>query len=251
MALVGIVQNGGPYLALVILLDAQDTLIVVVACLGAGGVEFTALHDDQDAVVATKQSQRLSMVLIVDAQDVRIEPHFAVAQGGLACLLERDAVYLVLGDDVASCLFALDGQFCQIDVKLQDLEPELGFEGDAEHLGLAIGIGCEPGDFAARFTLCDVVFAITRDTRDSKSFHEGRAASPVLVQDIIDCACITFLEDIQVKDVFSHINLVGDFGDLELTVFIENDDVINVRAVAHEFVLFKARANEAVGAVDV
>ena len=203
MSLVGIIEDGGPHLVTLVLLDAQDALVIVVGRLGAGGIELTALHDDHDAVIATEQTQRAAVALVVDAQDVRIEPHLAVAQRGLACLLERDAVHLVLGDDVAARLLALDGQLGQVDVELQDLEPELGLEGDAQHLGLAVGVGGEPHNLAARLALRDI------------------------------------------------IDLVGHLNDLELAILVEDDDVVDVGAVAYKLVLLQAGADETVGTVDI
>ena len=251
VALVGVKENRRPHLVLVELLDAQDALVVVVGGFGTGGVELAALHDDQNAVLAAKQTQRAPMVLIVDAQDVRVEPHLAVAQRGLSRLLERDAVHLVLGDDVAPSLLALDGQVGQVDVKLQDLEPELGLEGDAQHLGLAIGVGREPHDLAARLALGDVILLVAGDARHGKALHVGGAAAAILVQDVVDGAGVALLEHIQVQDVLAHIDLVGNLGDLELAILVEDDDVVDVRAVADKLILLESRADEAVGPVDV
>ena len=105
--------------------------------------------------------------------------------------------------------------------------------------GTAIRLS-EPHDLAAWLALGDVILAIARDARDGKSLHERGAAAPVLIQDIIDGARVAFLEHVQVQDVLAHINLVGDLDDLELAVLIEDDDVVDIRAVANELVLLQA-----------
>ena len=46
-------------------------------------------------------------------------------------------------------------------------------------------------------------------------------------------------------------DLVGHVGDLVGAVAVEDDDVVDVRAVFDKLVLFQAGAHEAVGAVDV
>ena len=191
------------------------------------------------------------MALIVDAQDVGVKPHLAVAQRRLSGLFEGDAVYLVLGDDVTACLLALDGEFGKVHVKLQNLKPELGFEGDAQHLGLAIGIGSEPGNFAARLALGDVIFLVAGDARDGKALHEGGTASAVKIQHVVDGAVVTFLEHVQVEDILAHIQFLSHLDDFELTVLVEDDDIVDVRAVAHKLVLLQACADEAVCTVDV
>ena len=53
------------------------------------------------------------------------------------------------------------------------------------------------------------------------------------------------------QDVLAHEHLVGHAYHLVLAVFVEDDDVVDVGAVAHKLVFLQTRADETVGAVDV
>ena len=223
----------------------------MVGGLAAGGVEVAVLHDDQDAVVAGKLAQRHAVALVVDAQDVLVKPHLAVAQRGAALLLEGDAVNLVLGHDVAACPLALDGEVGKVDVKLQHPQVLLGLEGYSQHLGLAVGVNGEPQHLRAWFASCHVIFLVARDACECKSLHVGGAASAVGVEHVVDGASVVALVHAHIHHVLSHIDLLGNLHNLVLTVLVEDDDVVDVAAVAHVLVLLECSANESLGAVDV
>ena len=71
------------------------------------------------------------MPLVVDAQDVLVEPNLAVAQCGASVLLESDAMNLVLSHHVASHRLALDGHVGEVNIELQHTQVLLGLESDA------------------------------------------------------------------------------------------------------------------------
>ena len=53
------------------------------------------------------------------------------------------------------------------------------------------------------------------------------------------------------QDVLTNEGLIPDFRHHERAVALDGDDVVEVGAVTHEFVLFQAVAHETVGAVHV
>ena len=63
--LFGIVESSGPYLLRVILLDAQDILLVVVVEVEVGRVELSVVEDDENYFIGVELPEVLSVVVIV------------------------------------------------------------------------------------------------------------------------------------------------------------------------------------------
>ena len=99
--------------------------------------------------------------------------------------------------------------------------------------------------------MCDVILTVACDTGHSKTFHIHGASSAIHVEHIIDGACVIALEHVQVEHILAHIDFVGHFNDLVFAIAVEDDNVVDVGAVAHIFIFLEPCADEAVGAVDV
>ena len=75
--------------------------------------------------------------------------------------------------------------------------------------------------------------------------------STVSVNHIIDCSFVILFKYLYVQNVFANENLVGHADNLVFPVTIEYDDVVDIRTVAHKFILFQTRTNESFLAIDV
>ena len=73
----------------------------------------------------------------------------------------------------------------------------------------------------------------------------------VTINTVVDGALVVLLEYLDMKDVLAHEYLVCHLGDLELSILIEDDDVVEVGAVAYELVLLQACSHETFLSVDV
>ena len=105
---VGIADDGRPDLRLVPLLQAQDVGLVVVGGVEGRDVEVARVEDHEDAVLVAKLAEVASVLLVVDALHVGVEPHLASAERGVAVAFQRDAVDGVAGEEVALCAASLD-----------------------------------------------------------------------------------------------------------------------------------------------
>ena len=72
-----------------------------------------------------------------------------------------------------------------------------------------------------------------------------------MVEHIVDGAGVVALKHIEVDDIFAHINFFAHLNHLEFTIFVENDNVVDVGAIAHKFIFLQPRANKAIGTIDV
>ena len=62
---------------------------------------------------------------------------------------------------------------------------------------------------------------------------------------------VIFAVDVNVKDIFADIDLVCYLDDFVFTILVEDDDVVDIRAVEEEFILFKGCADKAIFTVDI
>ena len=144
--LVGIVEHGCPYFVGVVLLQDAYVVLVVVVHIEVSGVEITVLQHHQNAFVALILADELASSVVVKAEHIAVEPHFASAQRRAAPLLQGDAVHRVTGQDVAHGLPSLDVH--QAEVLLEDdaTDARVGFQGHFDDFGLTVGVGTEVYD---------------------------------------------------------------------------------------------------------
>ncbi len=114
----------------------------------------------------------------------------------------------------------------------------------------AIRVGGEVDDAAARSALGDIVQLVAGHRRHVESFDEIITLFSIAINAVVDGALVVFLEYLYVEDVLSYEYLVGHLHDLEFSVFIEDDDVVEVGTVAYEFILLEAGSYESFLSVD-
>ncbi len=207
--------------------------------------------EHQDAIFVPELAQIVTLSVVVDAQHVGVEPHLAAAQRRVAFLFEGNRLDVVLGQHVAACGTRLDSQFGQVLEYLQFLQMKRRLQGDADHLSLAVGIGGEIDYARTGFALRQVVLLVAGHARHVEALHIVYTASSVAIDDVIDGTFVLLLEDIDMQDIRADKELLGHTNHLVLTVFVEDDDVVQVGAVAEELVFLESRSDEAFLAVDI
>ena len=161
-----------------------------------GGNVVAIFENDEHLVVAKELTEREAASVVVEAEHVGVKPHFASAECRSAVLLERDAVYFILGDEISARLLALDGELREIHIELQHLQAEFRLEGNLQHFSLAIGVGCEPENLRAGLALREVVFLVAGQACYGEALHIYYAALAVLIEDIVDGAGIVALKHV-------------------------------------------------------
>ena len=87
-------------------------------------------------------AQVLALTIVVEAQDVAVEPHVAPPERRVALAQQRHRVHLGLGDEEAHRAAALDRQLGEVLLELEEALPRVAYlELDGYLLRLAIGIG--------------------------------------------------------------------------------------------------------------
>ena len=112
-------------------------------------------------------------------------------------------------------------------------------------------VGTEIHYLGTRLALCQVIFLVTCQTGGGKTFHKVCAVTSVAVDHIVYGALVVLLEHVKIEHVLTHKQFVGHLDHLVTAVLVEQDNVIQVRAVAYELVFLEFHAYESVGTVYV
>ena len=126
-----------------------------------------------------------------------------------------------------------------------------GIKRHLDDFSLTIGVGCEVKHTCTRCAHGQIYLTVACDSRHVETFDITGAHFPVAVYHIIDGALVVLLEHTQPDDVLAYKEFLCDTHHLELTVTIEDDDIVNVRTVAHKLVFLQSRADKTFTTVDV
>ena len=126
-----------------------------------------------------------------------------------------------------------------------------GFEGNLDDFRLAIRVSGEVEHLTTFLPLCQVVLTIACHTGHIEALDEIEALTTIAIYNIIDGTTVALLKYCQVDDVLTHEDLLSHADNLIFTIAVEDDDVVDVRAVAYELVLLQSCTDEAVLTVDI
>ena len=249
--LVSVVDNRCPGLARLIFLDHQDILLIMVTQVEIGGIEITVVQNNQDLIIAVELTQLLASPIVIEAQDITVEPDLQAAQRRGASLFQRDLMNVGLCQDIALRATALDGNITEILLEHQQFLACLRLEDHLDRLRLTIRVGAEIEDARTFCSLRQVVLLVTCDTRDGETLDVIITHLTITVNHVVNRTDIVTLEDINIKDIRADKHLLGDPYDLIGSVTIEDDHVVDIGTVADVLVLLQAIANESLLTIDI
>ena len=128
---------------------------------------------------------------------------------------------------------------------------EVGFHGHLDNLCLAIGVGSKVDDTAARCALCDVIHLVARHGSNIESLDEVVALLTITIHTVVDGALVVLLEHLYVEHVLAHKYLVCHLSNLKLTILVEDNDIVEVGAVAHQLVFLQSCTHKTFLTVDI
>ena len=92
-----------------------------------GGVVFTLFGDNEYAIFIPEFAEVSTMLVIVDTEDIRIEPYFSSTKCRMAFLLESDRFHIILGKHISSRRTRFDSQFAEVFDDFQFLDVRCRF----------------------------------------------------------------------------------------------------------------------------
>ena len=169
----------------------------------------------------------------------------------MAFLLKRDGFDIEFRQHISSRCTGLDSQFGEVFGDLEFLEVQGGFECHFDDLRFAIRIDGKIDDSGAGFALREIVFLIFRDAGDIESLHEIGALLAITIDDIIDSTIVAAFEDRDMEYIRPDEQLLRDLNNLIFTVLMEDDDIVDIRAIEEEFIFLESGTDESFRAVDI
>ena len=121
----------------------------------------------------------------------------------------------------------------------------------AHFLRLTILVGAEIYHSTAGFASRKIVFFVAGNTRYEKAFPIVYSALSIAINDVVDGAFISFLKDVDMQDIGAYEQFIGYLNNLIFTILIEDNDIIDIRAVEEVFVFLKTRTNKTICTIDI
>ena len=147
--------------------------------------KLAILQNDKHLIVSMKFAQIFSSSIIIQAENISIEPNLASTQCRSAPFLQRNTMTLIFSKNISHRLTALNGYFTEIAVDKQSFHARLRDKSHPQNLGFSIGIRCKPNDPRPRFTLRKIIFLIPSHTGHSKTFHIMQSCLSVPINRIV------------------------------------------------------------------
>ena len=226
--LVGIEDHGGPHLVGLELLDAQDVVFVVVIDIEVGQVVFARRQHHEYAVVVVELTKELSVLVVVQAFHVGVEPNLSSAQCAMAVALQRNLLDGKFGEQVAFRRAALDAYLAEVFLVNEFFALAGWVEGNFDDFCLAIGIDREIDHAAVFGALGQVVLTVADDRCDVEALDIICTLPSVAIHHIIYSALVVLFEHTHMEDVLANENLVGHAYHLERAILVYQDDVVDV-----------------------
>ena len=223
----------------------------MIAQFEGRGVEVAVLEDNQYLVIALEFTEEFSPPVVVEAQNVAVEPYHPSAERAFSLLLQGYLMDFGLCEDVPHRAAPLDRHRAEVLLEEEQALTGLRLEDDLDRLGLPVGIRAEIEDAGVGRTFCEVVVLIAADAGDGEAFDVVDALLPIPIDNIIYCTCVVALENVEVENVFPNEYLVGNAHEFVSPVAVEDNDVIDIRTVRHELILLQRGTDEAFSAVDI
>ena len=99
-----------PHFLRIKFLDAQDIIFEMGGEVKGGGIIRTIVLDDEDAIFVVELAEVESVLVVVDAQHIGIEPDLTSAEGRMSFLLEGNRFDFEFRQYIASCRTRFDRQ---------------------------------------------------------------------------------------------------------------------------------------------
>ena len=118
----------------------------MVVHIEIAGIEFAVVQHYRDLLVALELTEVFSAAVVVEAQDILVEPYFPSAQCGTAALLQGYLMNRVTGKYITHGLTSFDVYLAEIFFEDDAAYARIGLERHFDDFGLTVGIGCEIHD---------------------------------------------------------------------------------------------------------
>ena len=214
-------------------------------------IALTVFQYHKNLVFCEEFTQQLSVLVVVQAVYIRVVPHLPTSESGVPVTLQSDTMDRKFRQQIAFRRASFDYHFREILVDENLLKFRIRIKGHLDDFRFTVGVGGEVHHFRSGRSLRQIVLLVAGDARHVETLDEAETLLAVAVNCVVGCASVVFLEDAEVEHILAYEQLLCYADNLIFSVFKEDDDIVEVGAVAHELVLFQSCTDESVSTVNV
>ena len=228
--------DDGEDLIRVELTDLHHVVVEVGVEVEARNLELAVGKDLQDAVFALESAKILSTFVSIQATHRVVKPNIAGIERGYAFATLLDFLDFIFGQQVTTCVATFHGKVGKLVVhRLLFLVEQ--HQRHLDNLCLAVGVRRKIAHLRAGFALREVVFLVAGDTLHGKTLHiMRRTVLAIAIDHIIGGTIVILMEHIDMNYLLSHKEFRLQLDHRILTVFMEDNDIVQIGAVAYIFV---------------
>ena len=234
----------------------------MVVWIEVRSVEIAVVQHHQHEIVRVELAEVVAAFVEVQALHIGIEPHLATSQRRTAVRFERDAQHVQAGEQIALRGTTLHRQLRETLVEEDAAQLRVRLQRHFDHFGLAVRVRSEILNLRPLLTASEIVFAVVCDARHVEALDVVRPILAVAIHHIVDGSLVVFLEHGDVHDLgflllglrafgLTDVHFLRHTRHLVRSVAVEDDHIVDVRAVLHKLVLLQRSTHETVGAVHI
>src|ERR1035437_985909 len=208
----------------------------MVGQVEVAGIILPFAGNDQDRFITLVFAKVFTPVVIIQAKDVAVEPNLTTSEGRTTLLFQGYFMDIILSQNISHGLTSFDGNLAEVLFKHQLVQTGFWFQGHADHFGLGIRIYGEIIYFRSGSAHSNVVFLVSGNAVHGETLDIIRTSLTIAVNRVINGSFIVLLEDVEMQDVFTDEHFVHNFHNLIASIFEENNDIVDVGTIAHEFI---------------
>ncbi len=208
-------------------------------------------QDDQNSVFSQEFAQISASPVGIQAVDAIIKPDFQSAECGGSLLFKGDFQDRMFGEDVTQGVPVFDCQAAEIIIEVRLFHFGLWFQAYPHHFGLPIGVFGKVEDFRSLGSFGQVVLLIPGNTGDGEPFGVVVSISAIPVDHVEDGPVVLSVEQAHMKDILTQECFGRDLGYQVGTILSECDDIINIRTLKQEGILFERSSDKSFLIVDI
>ena len=249
--LFGIEENRRPNLIGLELFKNDISFVIMIIQIKIGRMVSTILIYNQNPVLSLEFSQVFSPAIGIQTQHIFIQPDFTPAQSRYSFLHDTDLVDIVLCQCIPLRITPFDRQRSKIIFEYQFLYTGFRFQANFNHFSLPVGIGRKMQNPGSGGTFSQVIHFIPGHTGNIKTLHIRSPIFTVPVYDIINRTFIVLFENIHILNILTDEYLIGHLRHIIGTVFLKDNHIIHIRALADKLVFLQGRSDKTFFPVDV
>ena len=250
-----VIQYSSPNLSRIEFFDQHQIIVVVIIKVETCSIKIARLSYHQYLIIAIEIANIFSTFVNIEAQHIAVEIDISTTKRRATFLFQHNLRHIKFSKNITHRITPLDSYFREVFFESQILDTACSrLQLYLDNLSLAIRVGREIYHLRARGALCQVVLLIASYCTHSKAFNIIAFILTIAIYGIVDSAFVILSPHTYVQYILAHIDLISHLNHLIFTIFVEDDNIVHVRAIGYElgvFVFLQSDTHKSLFGVDI